>query len=136
MLSPDLDTVRLFVHALAAAVWVGGQITLAGLVPTLRRAAPEALTPIARAFAKLAWPAFVVLVVTGAWNLAAVEVGSTSTSYQVTVLVKVLVSAAAGAATAVHSVGRSRAAIALGGAIGLLSSLAAMFLGLLLQRGG
>ncbi len=136
MLSPDLDTVRLFVHALAAAVWVGGQITLAGLVPTVRRAAPEALAPIARAFARLAWPAFVVLIATGAWNLAAVDVVSTSTSYQVTVLVKVLVSAAAGAATAVHSVGRSRAAIALGGAIGLLCSLAAMFLGLLLQRGG
>ncbi len=136
MLSPTLDTVRLFLHALAAAVWVGGQITLAGLVPTVRRDAPQMLKPVARAFARLAWPAFVVLVATGAWNLAAVDVASTSTSYQVTVLVKVMVSVAAGAATAVHSIGRTRVALAVGGALGLVCSLAAMFLGLLLQRGG
>ena len=136
MLSPDLDTVRLFLHSLAAAVWVGGQITLAGLVPSVRRTAPEALRPVARAFARLAWPAFVVLVVTGAWNLAAVDVASTSTDYQVTVLIKVLLSMAAGAATAIHSASSSRTAIALGGATGLLCSLGAMFVGLLLQRGG
>ena len=33
MLSPTLDTVRLFVHVLAASVWVGGQIALGGIVP-------------------------------------------------------------------------------------------------------
>lgn len=135
MLSPNLDTLRLSLHVLAACVWVGGQITLAGLVPTLRRAAPDSVGPTARAFAHLAWPAFLVLVVTGGWSLAAVDVGTTTTAYQVTVLVKVLAAAAAGAATVVHSVGRSRLAIALGGAIGLLSSLLALFLGLLLRSG-
>ena len=135
MLSPGLDTIRLFLHALAAAVWVGGQITLAGLVPTVRRTAPDALGPVARSFARLAWPAFVVLVLTGAWNLAAVDVTSTTTAYQVTVLVKVLLSAAAGAATAIHSLGTTRVALAIGGAVGLVCSLAAMFFGLLLQSG-
>jgi putative copper export protein len=135
VLSPNLDTLRLSLHVLAACVWVGGQITLAGLVPTLRRAAPDSVGPTARAFARLAWPAFLVLVVTGGWSLSAVDVGATSTAYQVTVLIKVLAAAAAGAAMVVHSVGRSRAAVALGGAIGLVSSLLALFLGLLLRSG-
>ena len=135
MLSPTATTIRLFLHALAAAVWVGGQLTLAGLVPTVRAAAPEALKPMARAFARVAWPAFIVLVVTGAWSLAAVDIADTSTAYQATVLVKIVLAIAAGGATAVHSIGQTKLAIALGGAIGLLASLAAMFLGLLLQTG-
>lgn len=135
MLSPTVDTIRLFVHSLAAAVWIGGQLTLAGLVPTVRREAPTALGAVARAFARIAWPAFVVLVVSGVWNLTAVDVTSTSAAYQATVLAKVVVAAVAGAATAVHSIGRSTAAIALGGATGLLASVFAMFLGLVLQTG-
>jgi len=35
----DWETIRLFLHVLAATVWVGGQITLAALVPALRGAA-------------------------------------------------------------------------------------------------
>ena len=31
-LAPALDTVRLTLHVLAAAVWVGGQIVMTGLV--------------------------------------------------------------------------------------------------------
>jgi hypothetical protein len=36
------DTIRLFLHVLAATIWVGGQITLAALVPLLRRFGPAA----------------------------------------------------------------------------------------------
>lgn len=32
------DTIRLFLHVLAATIWVGGQITLAALVPVSTRA--------------------------------------------------------------------------------------------------
>ena len=135
MLSPTATTIRLFLHALAAAVWVGGQLTLAGLVPAIRASSPATLKPVARAFARLAWPAFIVLVLTGAWSLAAVDIADTSTAYQATVLVKIVLAIAAGVATAVHSIGQTKLAIALGGAIGLLASLAAMFLGLLLQTG-
>jgi hypothetical protein len=38
MLSVSWDTIRLFLHVLAATISVGGQITLAALVPVLRRA--------------------------------------------------------------------------------------------------
>jgi putative copper export protein len=41
MLSVSWDTIRLFLHVLAATIWVGGQITLAALVPVLRRCCPR-----------------------------------------------------------------------------------------------
>ena len=65
MLSPSLATLRLFLHVLSASVWVGGQIALAGVVPTVRKLSPEATKAVARAFARTAWPAFAVAVLTG-----------------------------------------------------------------------
>ena len=136
MLSPNADTLRLFLHVLAAAVWVGGQIALAGVVPTLRKVAPNAARPVARAFARVAWPAFAVLVVTGLWNIAEVHVTDTDTSYQVTLFVKVLVAVLSGVFAAIHAVGRSKVALAVGGALGALCAVGALFLGILLQHAG
>ncbi|MDF2732120.1 MAG: hypothetical protein K0S92_751 [Desertimonas sp.] len=135
MLSPTLVTLRLFLHVLAASVWVGGQIALAGVVPRVRRAAPEATKMAARAFGRVAWPAFAVVVLTGLWNLTEVDITDTGTTYQVTLFVKLVLVFASGAAAAVHSVGRSKLALALGGAIGLLAGLGAMFCGYLLTTG-
>ena len=36
MLTVSWDTIRLFLHVLAATIWVGGQLTLAALVPVTR----------------------------------------------------------------------------------------------------
>jgi putative copper export protein len=135
VISPTLATFRLFLHSLAAAIWVGGQFALAGVVPVLRKQAPEATKAVARAFARLAWPAFGVLVITGMWNLAEVDIANTDTAYQVTVFVKVTVALIAAAAVAIHSIGKSKLALALGGAIGAMASLAALFLGILLRTG-
>lgn len=135
MLSPTTATLRLFLHVLAAAIWVGGQIALAGVVPVLRRDAPTVTKAVARAFAKVAWPSFAVLVATGVWNLVAIDVSSTDTAYQVTVFAKVAVAVIAAVAVAIHSIGQSKLALALGGAIGLLGSLAALYLGILLHTG-
>ena len=132
MLSPSSDTIRLFLHVLAASVWVGGQIVLGGLVPQLRRTHPDSLPVAARAFARVAWPAMVVLVVTGIWNMLDLSMSEQSSAYQATFFVHVLLAAITGAAAAVHSLGRSRLALALGGAIGLLTALGAMFVGILL----
>jgi uncharacterized membrane protein len=60
-----VDTVRLSLHVLAATVWVGGQFVLAGLLPSLRRLGDDAPRTVARAFNRIAWPAFAVLVATG-----------------------------------------------------------------------
>lgn len=135
MLSPNVDTLRIFLHVLAASVWVGGQIVLAGLVPTLRRSFPDATRSVAQAYARIAWPAFAVVVVTGLWNLVDIDVVNTTTEYQVTLLLKITLAVTSGAAAAVHSYGRSRVALAVGGALGLVGALGAMFLGYVLTTG-
>lgn len=132
MLSPNIDTVRLTLHILAATIWVGGQFTLAGLLPVLRT--HEGLAKqAARAFNRIAWPAYAVLVLTGMWNLAEVNITDTATEYQVTVFVKIVVAVIAGIAAAAHVAAKSKLALALGGAIGALASVAAVFLGILLR---
>lgn len=135
MLEPSTTTIRLFLHVLSASVWVGGQIVLAALVPALRRHDGTVTKIAARAFNRVAWPAFAILVVTGIWNLLAVDIGTTDWDYQVTVMIHVLLAAAAGMAAAVHSFGRSKIALAVGGAVGLFASLGALFLGLVLRTG-
>ena len=135
MLSPTLATWRLTIHVLAAAIWVGGQIVLGALVPTLRKAAPDATAVVARAFARIAWPAFAVLVFTGIWNLTEVAFSSRSTAYQVTLLVKLVLAAISGVAAAVHQIGRSRLALALGGALAGVGAIGALFFGVLLLTG-
>ncbi len=135
MLSPTLTTWRLVLHIFAATIWVGGQFALAGVVPSLRRVSPEATKAAARAFSRIAWPAFAVLLVTGIWNLMEVDVTTAPTSYQVTVLVKITLAVVSGAAAAVHQVGQSKLALATGGAIGALAAVGALFLGVLLRTG-
>ncbi|MFM8846753.1 MAG: hypothetical protein ACKOHN_01730 [Actinomycetota bacterium] len=135
MLSPTADTVRLFLHVLAASVWVGGQIVLGGLVPRLRVAHPDSLSTVARGFARVAWPALAITVVTGIWNILDLAVADQGTDYQVTLFVHVVLAAATGVFAAVHSLGRSKLALALGGALGLVTALAATFVGILLRTG-
>ena len=135
MLSPTLVTLRLFLHVLAAAVWVGGQIVLAGLVPAIRKSHPEATRVVARAYGRVAWPAFALVVVTGLWNLSEIPVTDTGTDYQITLFLKITLAIVSGAAAAVHQVGRSRLALAVGGAVGFLAALGAMYLGYLLNTG-
>jgi putative copper export protein len=135
VLSPTLTTLRLFLHVLAASVWVGGQIVLIGLVPAIRVSYPEATKLVAKAYGRVAWPAFAIVVLTGLWNLGEVDVTNTSTAYQITLFVKIALAMVSGAAAAVHQVGRSKVALAVGGALGFLAALAAMFCGYLLSTG-
>ena len=129
MLPITLDTVRLFLHVLAATVWVGGQLTLAGLVPGLRALDPDAPRAVARRFNRIAWPAYGVLLVTGVWNLFESSFDDRDTEWQVTLFVKLVVVALSGASAATHAMTASKAVLAIGGAVAGLSSLAALFLG-------
>ena len=133
MLSPDVDTVRLWLHVLGATVWVGGQIVLLALLPVLRDAGGTVARDAARAWNKVAWAAFALLLVTGIWNLFEISFSDRSTAYQVTVFVKLLVVAVAGGSAAVHSLTASRKVLAITGALGGLASLAALWLGVLLR---
>jgi putative copper export protein len=129
VLPVELDTVRLFLHVTAATVWVGGQLVLAALVPALRSSAGAARAA-ARAFDRVAWPAFAVLVATGVWNVLAE--GDRGPAYRTTLVVKLAVVAASGLTAFLHARSRSRAALAVFGALTGLTALAALFLGVLL----
>ena len=127
------DTLRVFLHVLAATIWVGGQVTLAGLVPGLRALGPDAPRTVARRFNRIAWPAFAVLVATGIWNLLEVDIGDASTEYQVTLLVKLVVVAVSGVSAGIHAMARTKVMLAVFGALTGVSALAALFLGVLLR---
>ncbi len=133
MLPITSTTIRLFLHVIAATVWVGGQLTLAGLVPALRAIGADAPKTVARRFNRIAWPAFGVLVLTGVWNLVEVKVGDASTEYQVTLFVKLCIVALSGIAAFLHTQARTRTGLALWGAVGGLSTIVALFLGVLLR---
>lgn len=133
MLSVHEATIRLFLHVAAAAVWVGGQLVLAGLLPALRRLGPETTRAVARQFERLAWPAYAVLLATGVWNLVAVDVADTTTEYQATLAVKLGFVAVTGIGAAVHRRSTSRVVLAVGGAAAGLGALVALFLGVQLR---
>ena len=132
MLPVDLHTIRLFLHVLAATVWVGGQLTLAGLVPGLRALSPDAPRKVAQRFNRIAWPAYGVLVATGIWNITAVH-AKWSGKYGSTLIVKIVVVAVSGISAAAHARSSSKAGLALWGAVTGVSALAALFLGLVLH---
>lgn len=125
----DSHIIRLFLHVLAATIWVGGQFTLAALVPTARALGDDAPKKVARAFNKMAWPAFGVLVITGVWNLLEVDVADRPTRYHVLLGVKLLAVAASGIGAGIHIVGRSKAALAIGGSFAGLGAAVALFCG-------
>lgn len=126
------STLRLFLHLLAATVWVGGQLVLAGLVPGLRRLDPALPGVVARRFAVIAWPAFAVLVVTGIWNLLEAPV-TWDGRYGATLMAKIAVVMASGLSAFVHGRARSRGALAAFGALSGLTALGALFLGVQLH---
>lgn len=125
----DLHVIRLFLHVLAAAVWVGGQIVLVGLLPTARSLGDEVPRQMGRAFNKVAWPAFSVLVITGLWNLLEVSLTDRPTRYHMVLFAKLLFVAASGIGAAFHTKGGSKVALAVGGSMAGLGGLVALFLG-------
>ena len=131
MLAVSWTTIRLFLHVLAATVWVGGQLTLAALVPALRGLGAQVTRVAARRFNQVAWPAFAVLVATGVWNIAA-ESDKVHGRYRTTLIVKLAVVAVSGLAAFLHARARNTAALAVFGALTGASALAALFVGILL----
>jgi putative copper export protein len=130
-LAPALDGIRVSLHVLAASVWVGGQLTLAGLVPTARGLGEGAARSLAGAFARIQWPAYGVLLVTGLWNVSATHAGQPR-SWQVVLGVKIAVVLLAGVAAALHSRAATKTGLALWGAVTAVSSVTALALGVFL----
>jgi len=130
-LSGATDGIRLSIHVLAATIWVGGQFTLAGLVPTAKQISKEAPRMLANAFSRLMWPAYVVLLATGVWNITATEKGQPS-SWKVVLSLKIAVVLLSGLAALLHSRSSSKRGLAVWGAVSGLSAAAALVMGVLL----
>jgi len=131
----DLDVIRMTVHVLAATIWVGGQIVLAALVGPLRRAAPEAVAPAARAFAWVAWPAFAVLLATGMWNLQVggrMSPGGMEGGYGTTLMIKMVLVVLSGIGAALHTFTKKPALKGIWGGVGLLGAVGALLFGVAL----
>ena len=125
-----MDTARLFLHVLAATVWVGGQIVLAAAVPALRGVSADASRAAARAYNRIAWPAFALLIATGIWNIAAE--GDRGSSYRRTLAIKLVVVAVSGVTAFAHMRATTpRARAVLGAATGA-SAILALLLGIIL----
>ena len=113
-----MTTFRLFLHVLA------------GLVPTVRDFGPDAPAKVARAFNRIAWPAFAVAVLTGLWNVMAVPLGDLEHPWVELHVLAVLVS---GLGAVAHQLARgNRTLLAVGGAVSSVFAVAAMYLGLVL----
>lgn len=149
MLPIDAESIRLLLHLLAASIWVGGQLVLGGLIPALKPAGPEHIRAVAQRFQILAWPSFAVLIITGVWNLLAVNPADQSKAWMMTLMVKLALVAISGSAAAIHVLvfgpavrratnpaSRRRAAAASGlcEMLSVLAALGAMLLGVLLTE--
>jgi putative copper export protein len=126
-----LDDLRLFLHVLAATIWVGGQLTLAGLVPALRAAGTDVPRAAARAFNRIAWPAFAVLIITGAWNISA-ERANVHGAYTNTLILKLVVVVLSGVTAFLHARSTSKTGLAVFGALTGVTALGALLLGVML----
>ncbi len=133
-MSTAVDVVRLSLHVGAATVWVGGQVVVGALVGPLRRAAPEAVAVLTRGFARVGWPAFAVLLLTGGWNLAVAP--HQSSGYQTTLGIKMVLVVLSGLAAFLHTRASAPAGKAVWGALGLLAAVGAMVAGVTLTEIG
>ena len=139
----SLTIFRLFLHVLAASIWVGGQFVLAGLVPTVRELSPEGPAKAARAFNRLAWPAYGVAVITGMWNILVVPLGDLP---HPEIEIKLLVVALSGIGAVLHQFAKrigsslqlgekaTTALLAVGGAMSSVFAVAAMWVGVAMWR--
>jgi putative copper export protein len=132
VLAPALDTVRLTLHVLAATVWVGGQFVMMGLVGPARQLGGDAPTVLARAFARMAWPAYALLVVTGVWNVSVFTWSAQSSAWKAVLIAKIAVVALAGLGAFLHQRATTKGQLALWGSVAGTASVAALVMGVLL----
>ena len=132
MLPFTWETLRLFLHILAATIWVGGQLTLAALVPTLRAAGAQVPKAAARRFNQVAWPAFAVLVLTGVWNIVAEGDKQSDPGYQATLGIKMALVLLSGVSAYLHTRAKTKTGLAVWGAVAALSALGATLFGVVL----
>ncbi len=130
-LTSTTDSIRLFLHVIGATIWVGGQLVFAALVPVLK--AKDAALPkiVAKQFNKIAWPAFALLIISGAWNMATLS-KDLPASYHVALAIKMVVVTLSGVAAHLHSRAKTSKGMAMWGGISGLTAISATYVGVLL----
>lgn len=123
------DQLRTILHLTGVAVWFGGQIVMLGLLPALRKLGGEAPKSVAAAYGRVAWPAFGLLVVTGIWNILAVDLSDVSTGYNAVFGIKMIAVVVTGFASWIHQTTDKPALRGITGGIGFLGALGAFILG-------
>ena len=137
----------LWIHVLAACVWIGGQMTLGMVVPILRTE-PGLVKTVARRFQNVAWVAFAILIITGAINMhnAGISWSNLNGSPAArTLSVKLILVLVSGGAAALHAYWatpklrdasvRTRAIVVGGlGGLSLLAAIAAALFGVAIAQ--
>ena len=131
-LASAIDSLRLFLHVIGATIWVGGQLVFAALVLVLKKKDPTLPKVVARQFNKIAWPAYALLILTGAWNMSTLP-KSVPSNYSVFLGVKMTVVIFSGVAAHLHSRANSTKAMAIWGGLSGLAAISATYLGVLLS---
>jgi len=125
----DGDTLRIVLHLIGVAVWLGGQIVLLGLLPALRKIGGDAPRQVAAAYGRVAWPAFGLLVVTGIWNILAVDLSDVTTGYNAAFGIKMILVVVTGIAAWVHQRTDNVALRGITGGVGFVAALGALLVG-------
>ncbi len=130
-LTGPIDTIRLTLHILAATIWVGGQLVLLGLLPVLRAVGGDLPKAAARAYNKIAWPAFGVLLVTGVWNELVMD-NTGATNYRIARAIKLFFVAMSGVGAYLHIKSKTPMVRGIWGGVGLIGALGATVSGVIL----
>jgi len=96
------DDLRTMLHLLGVTVWLGGQILMLGLLPVLRGLGGDAPKKAAAGFGRVAWPAFVLIIITGIWNVFAVDMANVSFGWSMVFGIKFLLVIVTGLAAWLH----------------------------------
>jgi putative copper export protein len=128
----SLATVRVFLHLLGVAVWIGGQLVMAALVPLARSMGADAPRQLARRFGQVAWPFYALAVLTGVWNMFSLDFASLEVGYHMTLGLKMLLVAVSGVTAFLHQRTGSPTARAATASLAFVAGLAAMFAGVML----
>jgi putative copper export protein len=131
-LSTTVDGIRLALHVLAASIWVGGQFTMAGMLPAARRAGADVPQKLTRALAVLLWPAFAVLLITGFWNISTITLSGQSTAWKTVLIIKLVVVVIAGVGVYLYQRSTTKRSLAVWASVGGLASVAALVMGVFL----
>ncbi|WP_419920484.1 CopD family protein [Candidatus Poriferisodalis sp.] len=129
----NLDAVRTALHVLAVTVWVGGQIVVGAVVPVVGRAYPGSGKVAAKAFSRVAWPAFAIAVVTGLWSMLSIPSEETSSGWSMLLGIKMVLVLVSGIFALVHqNAGDNAAKRGITAGLALLCSLTALLFGVML----